>query len=216
MLQPDSYKEKGARKLLVKELKGKGITDERVLTAIGEVARHQFIHKDFKHLAYHDKAFPIGEGQTISQPYTVAYQTQMLHPEVGDKVLEIGTGSGYQAAILVKLGVELFSIERQPKLYAKTKKLFEDLNLKANLILGDGSLGLPTEAPFDRIIVTAGAPKIPDTLINQLAFGGIMIIPVGNNTHQTMHILIKKPDGNLENISLDQFSFVPLIGSQAW
>jgi protein-L-isoaspartate(D-aspartate) O-methyltransferase len=140
----------------------------------------------------------------------------MLHPEVGDKVLEIGTGSGYQAAILVKLGVELFSIERQPKLYAKTKKLFEDLNLKANLILGDGSLGLPAEAPFDRIIVTAGAPKIPETLIDQLASGGIMIIPVGNNTHQTMHILIKKPDGSLENISLDQFSFVPLIGSQAW
>ncbi len=216
MLQPDTYKDKGARKLLVQELKEKGITDEKVLHAIANVPRHQFIHKDFRHHAYLDKAFPIGEGQTISQPYTVAYQTQLLQVEPNNKVLEIGTGSGYQAAILIEMGANLFSIERQEKLYLKTKKLFIELGYNANLLLGDGSIGCESEAPFDRIIVTAGAPKMPNSLIQQLAIGGIMIIPVGDNNKQTMHILIKKTDGTLENIALDEFRFVPLIGTQAW
>jgi protein-L-isoaspartate(D-aspartate) O-methyltransferase len=163
-----------------------------------------------------DKAFPIGEGQTISQPYTVAYQTQLLQVEPNNKVLEIGTGSGYQAAILIEMGAKLFSIERQEKLYLKTKKLFNDLEYNANLLLGDGSIGYEIEAPYDRIIVTAGAPRLPDSLVKQLAIGGIMIIPVGDNNKQIMHILVKKIDGSLENITLDEFRFVPLIGTQAW
>lgn len=216
MLQPDTYKDKGARKLLVHELKEKGITDEKVLNAIAKIPRHQFIHKDFRHHAYLDKAFPIGEGQTISQPYTVAYQTQLLQVEPNNKVLEIGTGSGYQAAILIEMGAKLFSIERQEKLFLKTKKLFNDLGYNASLLLGDGSIGYEIEAPYDRIIVTAGAPRLPDSLVKQLAIGGIMIIPVGDNNKQTMHILVKKIDGSLENITLDEFRFVPLIGTQAW
>lgn len=216
MLQAESYKEKGARRLLVKELAEKGITDTRVLDAIGKVQRHLFIHKDFRHLAYHDKAFPIGEGQTISQPYTVAYQTQMLHPEPNNKVLEIGTGSGYQAAVLLELGVTLFTIERQEKLYDKTKKLFTKLGYKATMVLGDGSLGLAKYAPFDRIIVTAGAPKAPQNLIDQLVVGGILIIPIGDSQKQTMHSFIKKTDGTVEDIPLEDFRFVPLIGNQAW
>lgn len=212
----DSYKDKGARRLLAKELKEKGIMDERVLLAINKVPRHLFIHKDFRFHAYQDKAFPIGEGQTISQPYTVAYQTQLLHVEPNDKVLEIGTGSGYQAAVLVEMGANLFSIERQEKLYIKTKKLFNQLNYSAQLILGDGSVGLESSAPYDKIIVTAGAPKVPQSLINQLKIGGILIIPVGDENNQIMHSIIKKIDGSVEVIPLQSFRFVPLIGNQAW
>lgn len=212
----DTYKDKGARRLLVKELQSKGIIDLKVLDAIGKVQRHLFIHNDFRHLAYQDKAFPIGEGQTISQPYTVAYQTQLLHVEPTDKVLEIGTGSGYQAAVLLEMGATLYSIERQEKLYNKTKNLFTKLKYKANLKLGDGSKGWESEAPFDKIIVTAGAPKIPQSLINQLKIGGILIIPVGDEKNQIMHSIIKKIDGNVEVIPLQTFRFVPLIGQQAW
>ncbi len=212
----DTYKDKGARRLLVRELRAKGIVDEKVLNAIGKVHRHLFIHNDFRHLAYQDKAFPIGEGQTISQPYTVAYQTQLLHVEPNDKILEIGTGSGYQAAVLIEMGAHLYSIERQEKLYHKTSKLFVDLNYKAELILGDGSNGCESAAPFDKIIVTAGAPKVPQSLVNQLKVGGILIIPVGDEKNQIMHSLIKKTDGSIEVIPLQSFRFVPLIGNQAW
>lgn len=214
--EPDSYKDKGARRLLIQELKTKGISDETVLKAMAEVPRHLFIHKDFRHHAYLDKAFPIGEGQTISQPYTVAYQTQMLHIHPGDKVLEIGTGSGYQAAILIQMGARLFTIERQEKLYKKTKPFLEKLGYKAVFILGDGSEGYAPEAPYDKIIVTAGAPRIPENLLQQLKPGGSMIIPVGDNKVQTMHIVVKRTDGSLEDIALTQFRFVPLIGNQAW
>jgi protein-L-isoaspartate(D-aspartate) O-methyltransferase len=216
MLQPDTYKDKGARRLLVQELNEKGISDKKVLEAILKVPRHQFIHKDFRHHAYQDKAFPIGVGQTISQPYTVAYQTQLLQVEPNNKVLEIGTGSGYQAAILIEMGAQLVSIERQEKLHLHTKKLFSLLNYQAHLVLGDGSIGYPQLAPYDRIIVTAGAPRVPDALIQQLKIGGMMIIPVGDNNSQIMHIIIKKADGSLEDIALDEFRFVPLIGNQAW
>lgn len=212
----ESYREKGARRLLLKELRAKGIVDEHLLAAMERVPRHLFIHKDFRYHAYEDKAFPIGEGQTISQPYTVAYQTQLLHIEPGNKVLEIGTGSGYQAAILIEMGAKLTSIERQEKLFHKTEKLFKKLHYKAELILGDGSLGYPNNAPYDKIIVTAGAPRVPQTLCEQLKTGGSMIIPVGDNKFQTMHILVKKTDGSIEDIPLDTFRFVPLIGSQAW
>ncbi len=212
----DTYKDKGARRLLVKELREKGIVDEHVLQAIGKVPRHLFIHNDFRHHAYLDKAFPIGEGQTISQPYTVAYQTQLLHVEKGDCILEIGTGSGYQAAILIEMGAKLTSIERQEKLFVKTSSFFKKMGYHANLILGDGSNGSPENAPFDKIIVTAGAPKVPESLVNQLKIGGILIIPVGDNKTQTMHTLIKKTDGSIEDIAMDVFRFVPLIGNQAW
>lgn len=214
--EKDTYKDKGARRLLVKELREKGIVDERVLDAIGKVPRHLFIHKDFRHHAYLDKAFPIGEGQTISQPYTVAYQTQLLHVEKGDKILEIGTGSGYQAAILVEMGAKLTSIERQEKLFIKTSSFFKKMGYTANLVLGDGSTGNAANAPYDKIIVTAGAPRVPQSLLDQLKVGGILIIPVGDNKTQTMHTLIKKTDGSIENIPLDVFRFVPLIGNQAW
>jgi protein-L-isoaspartate(D-aspartate) O-methyltransferase len=212
----DTYKDKGARRLLVRELITKGIVDNKVLDAIGKVQRHLFIHNDFRHLAYQDKAFPIGEGQTISQPYTVAYQTQLLHVEPTDKILEIGTGSGYQAAVLIEMGANLYSIERQEKLFHKTQKLFLELNYKANLILGDGSIGYENAAPYDKIIVTAGAPKVPQSLINQLKVGGILIIPVGDEKNQIMHSIIKKMDGSVEVIPLQAFRFVPLIGNQAW
>ncbi len=212
----DTYKDRGARRRLVEELKAKGILDEKVLNAIMQVPRHLFIHKDFRFHAYQDKAFPIGEGQTISQPYTVAYQSQLLHIEANDRVLEIGTGSGYQAAILITMGVILTSIERQKKLFEKTSKLLKQLNYKGDYVLGDGSLGFQKNAPYDKIIVTAGAPKVPPALTDQLKVGGIMIIPVGNNSVQTMHTLVKKSDGSIEDIELDQFRFVPLIGNQAW
>jgi protein-L-isoaspartate(D-aspartate) O-methyltransferase len=214
--EQDTYKDKGARKRLVEELKEKGILDKKVLEALLKVPRHLFIHKDFRSHAYQDKAFPIGSGQTISQPYTVAFQTQILHIEKGDKVLEIGTGSGYQAAILIEMGVELVSIERQEALYNKTKKLLNDLGMHAKFILGDGSLGKYEDGPFDKIIVTAGAPKVPMALVNQLKPGGIMIIPVGNEDEQIMHSLVKKVDGEIEAIPLTKFRFVPLIGEQAW
>jgi protein-L-isoaspartate(D-aspartate) O-methyltransferase len=214
--EEDTYKDKGARRLLVKELREKGIIDEKVLEAIHKVPRHLFIHKDFRSHAYQDKAFPIGEGQTISQPYTVAYQTQLLHIEPNDKVLEIGTGSGYQAAILIEMGAKLISIERQEKLFEKTRRLLYSLNYKGEFILGDGSKGYESAAPFNKIIVTAGAPKVPQNLIDQLKIGGTLIIPVGDNKVQTMHTIIKKVDGSLEDIELNQFRFVPLIGTQAW
>ncbi len=216
MLEQDTYKDKGARRQLVNELREKGIIDEKVLDAIHRIPRHQFIHKDFRSHAYLDKAFPIGEGQTISQPYTVAFQTQLLHIEKGDKILEIGTGSGYQAAVLIEMGAELTSIERQEKLYHKTSKLLKAMQYEAALILGDGSKGYEACGPYDKIIVTAGAPRVPESLLQQLKVGGILIIPVGDSKVQTMHTIIKKTDGSVENITLSQFRFVPLIGNQAW
>lgn len=214
--EQDTYKDKGARRNLVNELKAKGIVDSKVLEAIGTVPRHLFIHKDFRSHAYQDKAFPIGNGQTISQPYTVAFQTQVLHIEKGDSVLEIGTGSGYQAAVLAWLGARLVSIERQKDLYLKTSKLLANLGFEVDCLLGDGSLGHYQQGPFDKIIVTAGAPRIPQALVDQLKPGGIMIIPVGDEKEQLMHSLIKKSNGELEVIPLHKFRFVPLIGEQAW
>jgi protein-L-isoaspartate(D-aspartate) O-methyltransferase len=212
----DSYKDKGARKKLVNDLAAKGIVDQRVLAAMLKVPRHYFFNKTFQSHAYEDKAFPIGEGQTISQPYTVAYQTQLLHAEKGDKVLEIGTGSGYQAAILLELGVKLFTIERQPKLYEASRKLLTKLGYTYHAVLGDGTKGLTEHAPFDKIIVTAGAPVVPATLVNQLTIGGILVIPVGNATLQKMFTIIRKSATETETIELENFSFVPLIGSEGW
>src|SRR6201989_648819 len=182
----DNYREQGARKKLVDLLKGKGIEDEAVLKAIGKVPRHFFFDETFWNQAYKDIAFPIGEGQTISQPYTVAYQSQLLHIKKGDKVLEIGTGSGYQTCVLIELGAKVYTIERQEKLYERTIQVLPKMGYKPKFFLGDGSRGLKDHAPFDKIIVTAGAPTVPDELLRQLKVGGILVIPVGDEESQKM------------------------------
>jgi protein-L-isoaspartate(D-aspartate) O-methyltransferase len=212
----DNYREKGARKQLVDILKQKGIEDEGVLKAIGKVQRHYFFDETFWNQAYRDIAFPIGEGQTISQPYTVAYQTQLLHIKKGDKVLEIGTGSGYQACILLELGAKVYTIERQEKLYERTTQVLPYMGYKPQFFLGDGSKGIPAHAPYDKIIVTAGAPLVPDTLLKQLGVGGIMVIPVGDEQSQKMVTILKIGENDYEKHVLDTFRFVPLVGDKAW
>ena len=209
----DNYRHKGLRKQLVDQLRTKGITDEAVLAAIGEVPRHIFLDSSFVELAYQDMAFPIGSGQTISQPSTVAFQTQILNLEKGMKVLEIGTGSGYQACVLAAMGAKVFSIERQRNLYFKTKEIIEQLPFRVKTFLGDGFAGLPTYAPFDRIIITAGAPSIPDALLQQMKTGGIMVIPMDNTEGegQTMLRITKLEDGSLKKESFGDFKFVPML-----
>ena len=212
----DDYKEQGARKRLVELLRKKGIEDERVLQAIGSVKRHIFFDETFWNQAYKDIAFPIGEGQTISQPYTVAYQTELLHIKKGDKVLEIGTGCGYQTCILLKLGAEVYTIERQEKLFERTKYVLPNIGYNANFFLGDGSKGIPKHAPYNKIIVTAGAPTVPDELLKQLAIGGILVIPVGDEKSQKMVTILKTGEHTHEEHVLDTFRFVPLVGDKAW
>jgi protein-L-isoaspartate(D-aspartate) O-methyltransferase len=212
----DSYKHRGLRNLLVKKLSRKGIRDEAVLAAIGRVPRHFFFDQALLSHAYEDKAFPIGEGQTISQPYTVAFQTEKLEIKPKDKVLEIGTGSGYQACVLMEMGVVLYSIEYNKVLFERTKALLPKLGYgKAFLLCGDGSKGVPTKAPFDKIIVTAGAPVVPKALTDQLAEGGILIIPVGGRDNQRM-LRIKKVKGELIEEKFADFAFVPLLGESGW
>lgn len=209
----DSYRHKGLRKQLVETLRTKGITDEAVLTAINEVPRHVFLDSSFVELAYQDQAFPIGSGQTISQPSTVAFQTQLLQVQKGMKVLEIGTGSGYQACVLAAMGTKVFSIERQRNLFFKTKEILEQLPFRVKAFLGDGFEGLPTYQPFDRIIITAGAPSIPETLIEQLKPGGVMVIPMDNaeGDGQTMLRVTKMEDGSLKKEEFGDFKFVPML-----
>ena len=209
----DNYRHKGLRKQLVDLLRTKGITDEAVLSAINEVPRHIFLDSSFVELAYQDKAFPIGSGQTISQPHTVAFQTQLLQVERGMKVLEIGTGSGYQACVLAAMGAKVFTIERQRNLYFKTKEILDQLPFRVKTFLGDGFDGLPTYAPFDRIIITAGAPTIPDNLLEQLKTGGLMVIPLDDteNEGQTMMRITKMEDGTLEKEAFGGFKFVPML-----
>lgn len=212
----DTYKHRGLRNKLVKKLADKGIRDERVLAAIGRVPRHFFFDQALLSHAYEDKAFPIGEGQTISQPYTVAFQTEKLEIKPKDKVLEIGTGSGYQACVLMEMGVILYSIEFNKVLFEKTKLLLPKLGYgKAFLVQGDGSKGLPAKAPFDKIIVTAGAPVVPTALTDQLIEGGILIIPVGGREYQRM-LRIRKINGKLEEEKFADFAFVPLLGDGGW
>ena len=209
----DTYRAKGLRKQLVDTLRAKGITDEAVLSAIGEVPRHVFLDSSFVELAYQDQAFPIGSGQTISQPHTVAFQTQLLQIEKGMKVLEIGTGSGYQACVLAAMGAKVFSIERQRNLYFKTKEILEQLSYRVKTFLGDGFEGLPTYAPFDRVIITAGAPDIPEQLIAQMKANAIMVIPMDNpdGDGQTMLKITKLEDGALKKESFGGFKFVPML-----
>jgi len=212
----DNYREKGARKQLVDILKKKGIEDEGVLKAIGKVPRHFFFDETFWNQAYKDIAFPIGEGQTISQPYTVAYQTQLLHIKKGDKVLEIGTGSGYQSCILLELGAKVYTIERQEKLYERTIQVLPYMGYKPNFFLGDGSKGIAEHAPYNKIIVTAGAPLVPDILLKQLSIGGTIVIPVGDAETQKMVTILKTAENDYEKHVLDTFRFVPLVGDKAW
>ncbi|WP_410221287.1 protein-L-isoaspartate(D-aspartate) O-methyltransferase [Pedobacter sp.] len=212
----DNYREKGARKKLVEQLRERGISDEKVLKAIGKVPRHFFFDETFWSQAYKDIAFPIGEGQTISQPYTVAYQTELLHIQKGDKVLEIGTGSGYQTCILMELGAEVYTIERQENLYNHTIKVLPGMGYHANFFLGDGSKGIAAHAPYNKIIVTAGAPFVPELLLKQLKIGGILVIPVGDEKTQKMLTVIRVSENDFEKIELDTFRFVPLVGDQAW
>lgn len=212
----DNYKEQGARKKLIKLLRDKGISDEHVLTAMEKVPRHFFFDQTFWTQAYKDIAFPIGEGQTISQPYTVAYQTELLHVEPGDKVLEIGTGSGYQTCILLELGAKVYTIERQENLYERAKQVLPKIGYQANFFLGDGSKGISEYAPFNKILVTAGAPFVPETLLKQLKIGGILVIPVGDEQSQKMLTILRVSENDYERIELDTFRFVPLIGDKAW
>ncbi len=215
-IMEDTYKDRGARKRLIQELRTKGIVDEKVLSAMLKIPRHFFIQSEFRSHAYQDKAFKIDAGQTISQPYTVAYQTQLLQIEPGDKVLEVGTGSAYQSIVLLELGVNLFTIERQEELFKKAHARISKFGYKATCILGDGSKGYIEAAPYDKIIVTAGAPVLPDSLISQLKVGGILIIPIGDSKIQKMHSIVKTSSTTFEEITLENFKFVPLIGEQAW
>ncbi|TJY36062.1 protein-L-isoaspartate(D-aspartate) O-methyltransferase [Pontimicrobium aquaticum] len=207
----DTFKHKGLRQKLVEIVKSKGIKDENVLEAIGNIPRHLFMDSGFLDHAYQDKAFPIAADQTISQPYTVAFQTELLHVKKGDKILEIGTGSGYQAAVLCELGAKVYSIERQQELFKKTSKFLPKLGYRPKkLIFGDGYKGLPEEAPFDGIIVTAGAPFVPKPLLAQLKIGGRLVIPVGDDV-QIMTLFIRKGAKEFEKHELGDFRFVPLL-----
>jgi protein-L-isoaspartate(D-aspartate) O-methyltransferase len=212
----DQYRHKGLRKKLVEELREKGITDEQVLDAINKIPRHFFLESAFDNIAYIDKAYPIGEGQTISQPYTVAYQTQLLQCKTFNKVLEIGTGSGYQAAVLAALGVQVFTIERQKKLFDANRS-FGYLQKMSNIkcFYGDGFEGLPTYAPFDKIIITAAAPHIPDKLLQQLKVGGVMVIPLNEGDKQRMLRITRNADSSYTEQKYDEFSFVPMLTGKA-
>jgi protein-L-isoaspartate(D-aspartate) O-methyltransferase len=211
----DSYKHKGLRKKLIEQIKNKGIIDPAVLSAMNAVPRHQFMDSSFLEFAYEDNPFPIGSGQTISQPYTVAFQTELLEIKKGDKVLEVGTGSGYQACILMELGARVYTIERQKNLYKKTKTLLASMGYKLKSIsYGDGYKGLPAFAPFDKIIVTAGAPYIPDELISQLKPGGFLVIPVGTDI-QVMKRIVKLDENNIKEEKHGSFRFVPLLSDKA-
>ena len=209
----DTNKHQGLRNLLVKQLKEKGITDKNVLEAIAKIPRHLFIDSSFENFAYQDKAFPIGADQTISQPYTVAFQTELLQVEKEHKILEIGTGSGYQTAVLCLLGAKVYSVERQNELFKKTKNLLSKLTINVIpklLSFGDGYKGLPDYAPFDSIIVTAGAPLIPQALMSQLKIGGRLVIPVGKQ-EQIMTLLVRKNETQFEKTEFGDFKFVPLL-----
>ncbi len=211
----DSFKHKGLRKILVDTIRSKGIKDVNVLEAIGKVPRHLFFESSFLKYAYEDNPFPIGAGQTISQPFTVAFQTELLGIKKGDKVLEIGTGSGYQACILAELGAKVFTIERQRSLFDKAVKFIPSMGYTIKLFYGDGYKGLPAYAPFDKILVTAGAPYIPQPLIDQLKPGGLLVIPVGATDTQVMTTIRRISETECVKTEYGAFKFVPLLGNKA-
>ncbi|MGN6297056.1 MAG: protein-L-isoaspartate(D-aspartate) O-methyltransferase [Ginsengibacter sp.] len=208
----DTYRHKGLRKKLINSIRDKGITDENVLNAMMNIPRHFFMDTALEHIAYQDRAFPIGEGQTISQPYTVAYQTQLLQVKPHEKILEIGTGSAYQAMVLSEMGANVFTIERQKKLFDTNKNFkLRQRYPSIKYFYGDGFEGLPTYAPFDKIIITAAAPFIPPKLIDQLKTGGKMVIPLEDNGIQKMMRITKNSDGTLDEEAFSNFSFVPML-----
>ena len=211
----DRYRHKGLRKKLVETIRTKGISDEKILSAINTIPRHYFLDSAFDELAYEDRAFPIGEGQTISQPYTVAYQTQLLEIKPFEKILEVGTGSAYQACVLAELGVQVYTIERQKKLFDANKNFaYLKKHHGIKFFYGDGYEGLPTFAPFDKVLITAAAPEIPQRLIEQLKPGGMMVIPVGSGDVQQMKRITKLESGDLKEELFDHFSFVPMVGGK--
>jgi len=215
MLQDDSIRHKGLRRKLVEVIAAKGITDSSVLDAMLKVPRHFFMDSGFLSFAYKDQAFPIGSGQTISQPFTVAFQTQLLQVRPMQKVLEVGTGSGYQAAILMEMGARLYTIERHKDLFLSAKALLEAMGYRPSCHYGDGYQGLPAYSPFDRILVTAGTSEVPQALVEQLAPGGRLVIPVGDLSSQTMMLIEKMHDGTIKESTHGNFIFVPLLKGKA-
>lgn len=215
-LPVDTYKHKGQRKALVDYLAQKGIKDKKVLEAIGKVPRHFFFETALIDHAYDDKAFPIGEGQTISQPFTVASQTQLLEVKKGDKILEIGTGSGYQACVLLELGANLFTIEYNKVLYERTKNFLPKMGYQPKFFCGDGTKGLASFSPYNKIIVTAGGPFVPESLIGQLSIGGILVIPVGDEAKQKMLKITRLSQTEFQKEEHGFFSFVKLRGNEGW
>jgi protein-L-isoaspartate(D-aspartate) O-methyltransferase len=207
----DSYRHKGLRKILIDSLRDKGIRDENVLNAMNKIPRHFFMAKGFEERAYQDNAFPIAADQTISQPYTVAFQTSLLNIKKGNKVLEVGTGSGYQAAVLSELGVKLYTIERQQVLFKSSQVLLKKLGYYPYSYYGDGYKGLPTYAPFDKILVTAGASAVPESLLKQLKTGGIMVVPTGPRHSQDMLKIIKISENDYKTENHGKFVFVPML-----
>ncbi|MZP83044.1 MAG: protein-L-isoaspartate(D-aspartate) O-methyltransferase [Rikenellaceae bacterium] len=207
----DSYRHKGLRAKLVEEISRKGITDERVLAAIGKVPRHLFMESGFINFSYKDSAFPIGAGQTISQPYTVAFQTQLLEVWPMDKVLEIGTGSGYQTAVLLEMGARVYTIERQRELYLKSKALLEQMGYNPHFFYGDGYQGKPSYGPYAKILITAAAPEIPQALVDQLEVGGRMVLPLGDTMGQDMTLVEKISPTETRVTAHGRFIFVPML-----
>lgn len=208
----DTYRHKGLRKKLIDSLREKGINDERVLAAMNNIPRHFFLDTALDNIAYEDRAFPIAEGQTISQPYTVAYQTQLLQVKPQEKILEIGTGSVYQATVLAEMGAKVFTIERQKALFDKTRHfILKSTYPGIKFFYGDGFEGLPTFAPFDKVIITAAAPYIPPKLVSQLKPGGIMVVPVNAGEHQQMLRITRQEDGSTSEEAFENFSFVPML-----
>jgi protein-L-isoaspartate(D-aspartate) O-methyltransferase len=211
----DSYKHKGMRRKLMETVAEKGIKDQRILDAIGKIPRHQFMDSSFDSFAYQDVPFPIGAGQTISQPYTVAFQTELLEIKKGDKVLEVGTGSGYQACVLAELGAKVFTIERQKLLYDKTRPFLIQMGYNIKTFYGDGYKGLPTFAPFDKILITAGAPDVPSDLLSQMKLGGLMVIPVGGEQGQKMTRIERLNEKEFNRSFHGDFAFVPMLKNKA-
>jgi protein-L-isoaspartate(D-aspartate) O-methyltransferase len=210
----DSFRHQGLRKQLIEQLAGKGIHNIKVLTAMSKIPRHLFMDNAFVNFAYQDKAFPIGAGQTISQPYTVAFQSQLLEIKPYEKVLEVGTGSGYQAAVLSLLDADIYTIERQRELFLKTKKFLPELGYNCRFVYGDGYKGLPKFAPFDKIIITCGAPFMPDDLVAQLKVGGRMVAPIGDGDVQVMHLIEKITETETRITTHGEFSFVPMLNKR--
>lgn len=207
----DSLRHQGMRKRLVEGIRIKGIKDERVLNALAKVPRHLFMDSSFIQFAYKDQAFPIGAGQTISQPFTVAFQSQLLDVQPNDKILEVGTGSGYQAAVLMEMGATVYTIERQQELYLNVQRLLPDLGYHPKFFYGDGYKGLPTYGPFDKIIVTAGAPVIPEGLLDQLRIGGVLVVPIGSSEKQEMYKITRISEERFDKQKHGTFVFVPML-----